>query len=190
MPGSINLDFETLVPWSLGGLTKDFSDWIQQDQEISEISKTGVLSSPRFQKLLARTIGEELSHSLALLVCITSIIFNKGQHTSYIRFPSKDLRIIRARAAKGVLQHLEKALKPAALEKAARSRAQLEALFMLVFGTIIAAGYFQEWKEVNTPLHAGFRPMLLIEFSLLSHLKKQRSSKTHKSNLCVFWHIT
>ena len=54
---------------------------------------------------------------------------------------------MRTNAAKQVLLALEKRLKPGALEKAGNSREQLEGLFMLVFGTIIATGYFQEWKN-------------------------------------------
>ena len=133
------LRFKEVVHWDVDALCTDFATWMTADttQPVAT-SRVGVLSSMQCQKLLFGYLNDDLCKYLPLLVRTSSLLYNR-QDSPHPCYTYEQLSSARSLLGNELLINLETALKPIALSK--KSKQQLEALFLIVFGTIIAVVY-------------------------------------------------
>lgn len=112
-----------------------------QNSEPASTSRVGILSSSKLEHLLDNLVDKGLRRAFKLLIESSSVLYNHDGDTDFYwkSYSLADLANIRSIAGTLVLQHLERALKNLALAK--YSLRELKALFLIVFGTIIAVGY-------------------------------------------------
>ena len=133
------LRFKQAVNWDIDALCTDFATWMTADSaQPAATSRVGVLSSMQCQLLLCRYLNGDLCTYLPLLVRTSSLLYNR-QDSSHPRYTYEQLSSARSLLGNELLKHLKTALKPTSLSK--NSKQQLEVLFMVVFGTIIAVIY-------------------------------------------------
>ena len=133
------LHFEEAIHWDIDVLCKDFAAWMTADNDQpATISRVGVLSSMQCQRLFCRYSNDDMCTYLPLLVLSSSLLYNR-QGPPHPRYTYECLSSARSVLGNELLKHLETALKPASLSK--MSKQQLEVIFMVVFGTIIAVVY-------------------------------------------------
>ena len=133
------LRFKEVVHWDVDALCTDFATWMTADttQPVAT-SRVGLLSSMQCQKLLFGYLNDDLCKYLPLLVRTSSLLYNR-QDSPHPCYTYEQLSSARSLLGNELLINLETALKPIALSK--KSKQQLEALFLVVLGTIIAVVY-------------------------------------------------
>ena len=135
----IELRFKEEVHWDVDALCINFATWMTADNaQPAATSRVGVLSSMQCQRLLCRYLDNDLCIYLPLLVRTSSLLYNL-QDSPHPCYTYEHLSSARSLLGNELLKNLETALKPTALSK--NSKQQLEVLFMVVFGTIIAVVY-------------------------------------------------
>ncbi|KAK0506900.1 hypothetical protein JMJ35_010600 [Cladonia borealis] len=128
-----------VVHWDVSALCTDFATWMTADNaQPAATSRVGVLSSMQCQRLLCRYLDDDLCIYLPLLVRTSSLLYNR-QDSPHPCYTNEHLSSARSLLGNELLKNLETALKPTALSK--NSKQQLEVLFIVVFGTIIAVIY-------------------------------------------------
>ena len=133
------LHFKEVVHWDVSALCTDFATWMTADNaQPAATSRVGVLSSMQCQRLLCRYLDDDLCIHLPLLVRTSSLLYNR-QDSPHPCYTNEHLSSARSLLGNELLKNLETALKPTSLSK--NSKQQLEVLFMVVFGTIIAVVY-------------------------------------------------
>ena len=140
--GDVQLAFESEVWWDLDALTFDSACWMShQNSEPASTSRVGILSSSKIEHLLENLVDRGLRRAFKLLTESSSVLYNHDGDTDvyWKSYSLTDLANVRSIAGTLVVQHLERALKNLALAK--YSLRELKALFLIVFGTIIAVGY-------------------------------------------------
>ena len=131
--------FKEVVHWDVSALCTDFATWMTADNaHPAATSRVGVLSSMQCQRLLCRYLDDDLCIYLPLLVRTSSLLYNR-QDSPHPCYTNEHLSSARSLLGNELLKNLETALKPTSLSK--NSKQQLEVLFMVVFGTIIAVVY-------------------------------------------------
>lgn len=152
----MKLDFESEVLWDLDAMVSEFACWMSQKHALpASTSRVGILSSIKFTQLVRTLADEDLTRTFRLLVESSSVIYNyEGQPDIYWKdYYTDDLESIRSFAGTSVLRHLERVLSNIAL--AENSLKEMKALFLILFGTIIAVGYSRPAghnQEVSTPI--------------------------------------
>ena len=137
-------------------MVSEFAGWMSQGHALpASTSSVGILSFAKFTQLVRTIADEELTRVFRLLVESSSVIYNHdGQRDICWKDYDKDnLENIRSFAGTSVLRHLERVLSNIAL--AETSLKEMKALFLILFGTIIAVGYSQSVghnEEVSTPM--------------------------------------
>jgi hypothetical protein len=123
-------------------------------------SKVGILCSPGVEKLLQAQVGPELSSSFQqmLLACSTAYIQDKGVRICGLS--EEELQQISSLAGESVLSSLEILLTSAALEKRAGSHEYLQALYLILLGTVLAVGYTQLPERALTTSDASVSTQL------------------------------
>jgi hypothetical protein len=84
-------------------------------------------------------IPDVVCEQFRLLVYTSSLLYNLGSGVSHSGCTPLELRITRSHAGTALLENLEKLLRPADLAKAVPEK--LRAIFLVLFGTILAVGY-------------------------------------------------
>jgi hypothetical protein len=137
---TIALGFASMVTWNLDSLTSDVVQWLN-DPSASRTSKVGVLSSPTFLNIVNSCgFGDiEFGAVFQKVMYTETLIYTNGHEWNRPSFTIEDLKMIGALSGQQWLKLLEKQLKPHIL--ASRTKEQLQLLFLLVFGTILAVGY-------------------------------------------------
>jgi len=88
-----------------------------------------------------------------LLACTTA--YNQDESVDGTQFSDEELQQITSVAGEYVLASLERRLTPAELEKCAGSLEYLQALFLILLGTILAVGYMQPIQDMPTSVNAS-----------------------------------
>ena len=136
----VQLASEGIVHWNINAISSDFAHWMSDEQlEPPSTSRVGILSTWTFERLISSHVDKSLCKYLRLLIGSASILYARGSQASYADCNSTDLRKIRSFAGSKVLQSLETALGNSSL--AGASDEKLKALFLVLFGTIVAVGY-------------------------------------------------
>ena len=154
--GDVQLAFESEVLWDLEVLVSEFAGWMSQKHALpASTSRVGILSSAKLTQLIRPIADEDLTRTFRLLVESSSVLYNyDGQpDISWKDYYQDDLENIRSYAGTSVLRHLERILSNIAL--AETSLKEMKALFLIVFGKIIAVGYSRPVvhnQEVSIPI--------------------------------------
>jgi hypothetical protein len=138
---AITLSFDSHIIWTLKGLTEDVVKWLN-DTSISSTSKVGMLSSPKLQALIEPFIGSRICSDFQTMLYAQSVAYT-GTPAETIRIYSasevEQLVQLAAISGHSLILQLDRTLTPATL--ATYSQDGLRALFLILFGTILAVGY-------------------------------------------------
>lgn len=154
--GDVQLAFESEVLWDLDAIVFEFACWMSHEHALpASTSRVGILSSAKFSQLVRTIADEDLTRAFRLLVESSSVLYNHDGHLDiyWKDYYKDDLEHIRSFAGTSVLRHLERVLSNIALAEA--SLKEMKALFLILFGTIIAVGYSQSVghnEDVSTPI--------------------------------------
>ncbi len=155
--GDVKLAFESEILWDLDAMVSEFAGWMSHKHSLpASTSRVGILSSAKFAHLVSTLADEDLLRTFRLLVESSSVLYNyEGQPDIYWRdYPMNILKSIRSFAGTSVLRHLERVLSNKAL--AETSLKKLKALFLIIFGTIIAVGYSRPvGHNLEVSTHSG-----------------------------------
>jgi hypothetical protein len=168
---TIALDFASMVTWNLDSLTDDVVQWLN-DPSASQTSKVGILSSPTFLNIVNSCgFGDTKFGAVFQKVMYTeTLIYTNGHEWDRPSFTIEDLKMIGALSGQKWLELLEKQLKPHIL--ASRTKEQLQLLFLLVFGTILAVGYTGP-LEFENPKYVCRRCMISINAADMVYLGRE-----------------
>ncbi len=139
MLSSVFLEFDDQVEWDVTALSKDWALWMSQNQRVPTMSKVGIMSSLRFQQLLNPWIPTKLGSYFRLMMHTSSIVYNHGPKDCYCGISFENFYALRSHAGTNLLIGLEDLLRPAELAKAPMEK--LRAIFLILFGTILAVLY-------------------------------------------------
>jgi hypothetical protein len=151
---SIELNFPLDFEWSLNSLSQHVSSWLVNPAR-SPTSKVGILCSTGFQRLIQAQVGLDLSHSFQQMLLACTTAYNQDKSVDTSQFSDEELRQITSLAGECVLASLERMLTPVALEKCKGSLEYLQALFLILLGTILAVGYMQPIQDTRNLANAS-----------------------------------
>jgi hypothetical protein len=134
---TISLEFSTLVTWNLGRLVDDVVNWLNNPM-LSETSKVGILSSPQFLDLVKPSV-EDVTTDFHCMIYAISLAYTQPTAPDRHHLNIPELLQIGSMAGHQFLKSLDKRLKPQHLKDC--SKDELQSLFLLVIGTILAVGY-------------------------------------------------
>lgn len=144
----VKLAFELLVWWDLDAISFDFACWMTHEHIApASTSRVGILSSPKFENLLDNLACQEMRRTFRLLTRSSSSLYNRGDDRGWKEHLPDDMFSIRSFAGTLLLQHLEKALSSRDLSNS--SLPELKALFLILFGTVIAVGYSESFVQTH-----------------------------------------
>jgi hypothetical protein len=106
-----------------------------------------------------------------LLACTTSYIQDKSVRNC--QFSDEELQQISSLAGECVLSSLERKLTPAELERCAGGVEYLQALYLVLLGTILAVGYMQPFEESSTIAHASVSNWVSLSFAFCTQNHKR-----------------
>ena len=137
---NVQLDFHSEFYWDLDTITRDFAQWMSNQQLTpTSTSRVGILSSFNLTRLLSTFVSGDMSQNFRLFVETSSALYNRGFQQEYAGYNPIDLWRIRSFAGNKVLERLQRVLNNNALSRA--SLFELKALFLILFGTIVSVGY-------------------------------------------------
>lgn len=110
-------------------------------------SAIGILSSFRLKQLLEEWLGTDMASTLRLFCETSSVLYSHGFGTDPTDHIAKQIRNVQNLAGSKVLELLEVALSKNNLSKS--SPQTLKALFLVLFGTILAVGYSKPTADCN-----------------------------------------
>ena len=134
----IILDFASKITWDLEVLVNDVVDWLN-DLSVSYTSKVGTLSSHHFLELVKPSVGETISTDFQQMIYAVSLAYTQPTASGKDPLSISELLQVGSLAGHKFLKSLDKKLEAQSLNDC--SRADLQALFLLVIGTILAIGY-------------------------------------------------
>lgn len=112
------------------------------------ISRVGVLCSFNFILRLSDLVPEKLKLHFRLFVELSSVLYCNGAQRDYDSYSRIELSLVQSFLGTKVLKGLGKALASSALAKA--NTHELQALFLVLFGTIIAVSYSEQPRLSDT----------------------------------------
>ncbi len=127
-------------------LVEDVVNWLN-NPTVSETSKVGILSSPQFLNLTQPFLENDTSTQFHHMLCAISLAYTQTTAPDSYHLTIPELYQIGSLAGHTFLKILDKLLKPQHLRNC--SGDQLRAYFLLIFGTILAAGYTQPMAQGN-----------------------------------------
>jgi hypothetical protein len=161
------------------------------------ISQVGAMSSPKFEQLVKPFVGEGPSRDFRCMIYAISLARTQQNSIRNHQFTVAELQTIGSLAGERCLHFLEKKLTPQSL--ASLSKNELQALFLMVVGTILAIGYAQPVAE-SIPFPSNQVGSFLNGIQILAHIlgrmipptqTPHRLSTMPCSNIFVaLWHIT
>ena len=132
--------FAPQIDWNLHDIASNCADWICEGAaDPNSNSRAWMLSSVVVESLLSGILTRDLCKALRVTVGTSFIIYDRGDYPSPNHLSSSYLWIIRAFAGSQVLRKLDAVLNTGKIAKA--SIDELKAIFLLLFGTVIAVGY-------------------------------------------------
>lgn len=105
------------------------------------ISQVGAMSSPEFQELIKPSVGDGISRDFRCMLYAISLAHTQQYSTQRHEYIVIELQTIGCLAGERCLRFLDKKLTPQSL--GSLSRNELQALFLMVLGTVLAIGYAQ-----------------------------------------------
>jgi len=144
----VSLNFDSEITWNLEALVDDTYKWLFTPMA-STSSKVGIFSSPRFIDLIGPTWDDGTHKSFQKMIYAESLAFT--QYTSSWKhiFGIHDLHHFGAMAGQTWLRTLDRELKPQKLNTS--SKEKLQALFLVLIGTILAVNYTRSVIEYSVP---------------------------------------
>ena len=141
---NVEFDFHDELYWDLDTITRDFAQWMSNQQLAPPSrSRVGILSSFKLTRLLSTLVSDNMSQNFRLFVETSSTLYNRGLQQEYAGYNAIELWRIRSFAGDKVLEGLQRVLNNKALSYA--SLFELKALFLILFGTIVSVGYSGQW---------------------------------------------
>lgn len=130
---------EFTVTWDINSLVRVVFDWISNSED-SDISMVGVFSSHHFLQLVGSLLDSTLALNFRRLIYSTSLahVYWSGLHHDH-SLTLQDLHHVSYLAGCDLIDTLDIFLSPQSLAESYIQR--IQALFLLVFGTILAIGY-------------------------------------------------
>lgn len=173
----IQSDVDSNVHWDLEYISKNFAQWLGSPYvSPASFSRVGILCSFKLIHLLSDFLPEILIQHFRLLMETSSILYYNGNPCGYAEYSHIDLCLVRSFLGTKVLNGLEKALASTALAKATVH--ELQALFLMLFGTIIAVSYSDQWS---------FSDMVSISFCQANC--QYRPVSTESAKITVFMSV-
>jgi hypothetical protein len=160
---TITLNFRSQITWNLPALVLELVEWLNTPQ-LSTTSKVGLLSYPSFLDLVEPYVGAEISISFQRMLYAESLAYTQPTSDEKHHLSVPELQQIGAVAGHNVLTFLDLKLKSDSLRSA--SKHDLEAMFLLLVGTILAVGYSNPKMSAENPVSR-----MSLNISLLSDLK-------------------
>ena len=144
-PGCLGLrfiepSFNGPITWDLPTIVLELVEWLH-NPACSTTDKVGLFSSPGFIDLMEPYIGAEVGAYFQGMLYSASLAYTMWENLGKNDFSVKELQQIGATCGHAILSFLDKKLKAEALRACSSEKAHLEALFLLVIGTILAVGY-------------------------------------------------
>jgi hypothetical protein len=137
-PSKITLDFASQITWDLEVLVNDVIDWFN-DSSLSNISKVGTLSSPQFLELIKPSMNENISTDFQRMIYAISLAYTQSTTSGKYPLGISELLQVGSLAGHQFLKILDKKLEGQFLNDC--SHDDLQTLFLLVTGTILAISY-------------------------------------------------
>jgi hypothetical protein len=116
----------------------DMMNWLNGSQDF-EISKAGLLSSPKFLSLVQSFIGLKGSSEFQRMLYAQSLAYTQQTSTDKHYLSIAELQQIAGLAGQSFLVDFDWMLRPEFLASCSKNR--LQALLLVTFGTILAVGY-------------------------------------------------
>ncbi|KAG4443885.1 hypothetical protein IFR05_000651 [Cadophora sp. M221] len=161
---SISLEFGSQVTWDLGVLVDDIVDWLNNPR-LSKTSKVGTLSSPRFLELVGESSGPKAGSLFQQMIYAISRAYTRNDGPL---LTAEELHQFGSMAGHDFLRCLDEKLKPMSLARCSHS--DMRALFLWVFGTILAVGYAEPSSSTTMQEHAlTFKAMQSHLCQILAH---------------------
>lgn len=132
------MSFSSQISWDLEALVKEVTYWLSGLND-TNTSKVGTLSSPRFLNLIRKSIGHRGSLNFQRMLYAESLAYIQPVSSNKHFLTVLELQQIGAICGQEVLSILDSRLRPQALAKS--SKPDLEVLFLVIVGTILAASY-------------------------------------------------
>lgn len=147
--------------WNVHDLCSEFVLWMfDQDARPGTTSLVGILSSLAFERLISPFVPRGIIMHLRPFIELTAFLYSSGGRSSYANRRPSDLWRLHAYLGSKVLQCLNKVLNNTSLEKS--TLGELQAIFLVLFATLIAVGYSRRWNRVEvSPPDRGMRSMLI-----------------------------
>jgi hypothetical protein len=146
----ISYSFALEVTWDLSALVSDIVEWLN-DATTSKTSKVGTLSSPQFLDLV-KTINKNMMTNFHRMIYAESLAYMQADIQDKYLLSAFELHQIGAIAGHKFLNFLGERLEPQALESC--SHKDLQVLFLLTVGIILAVGYTRPISSHLTVLSA------------------------------------
>jgi hypothetical protein len=178
-PAPLFLEFADQVKWDLKSLVDDAMAWLNS-QEASAVSKVGTLSASQFMDLMNPYVGQETISNFQRIIYSQSIFCTElpALEQNQLLFELQELQQIGAMAGHQCLKYLDRKLKPQCL--ALYSLDDLRALFLFLFGTIIAVGYARP-----TIKHPDFPSEVSTRSTECQHGSPEDRMKAGSEKLCM-----
>jgi hypothetical protein len=141
---SVELAFAEHVKWDVGSFAETCAKWIS-NPDMTGISQVGAMSSPQFQNLITPLVGDAISREFRCMVYAMSLAHTQQGATKKQQYTLLELQIMGLTAGEQFLPFLERQLSPQSL--ANRSRYELQVIFLMIVGTILAIGYARPTVE-------------------------------------------
>jgi hypothetical protein len=156
----------------------------------SDTSKVGTLATPQFSKLVERSLDQASRTNFQRMMYAISLAYTQPTAPENHLLDPIDLYQIGSVAGHSLLKVLDKKLKPESLKKC--SEDDLQALFLLVVGTILTVGYTEldgSQYDSSGDANGGFRNQLSFSASQQNAKNASTSAQEYgframKSHLC------
>jgi len=165
-PGCLGLrfiepSFNGPITWDLPTIVLELIEWLH-DPACFTTSKVGLLSSPRFIDLMEPYIGAEVGVNFQRMLYAESLAYTQRTTFKKHDLTIEELQQIGAVGGYAILAFLDKNLKAEALRSCSKEKARLEALFLLVIGTILAVGYTSPYRSCDGTMGGVSQSMLYL----------------------------
>ncbi|PMD33109.1 hypothetical protein L207DRAFT_639814 [Hyaloscypha variabilis F] len=154
----VQLGFLDHLTWEIDPFTEECARWIS-DPDLNNICQVGVMSSLQFQTLIKASVGEAASNDFQSMIYAISLAHTQPKTGAKHMYTALELQGIGSLGGERLLSFLEKRLTAQSL--GTLSKNELQVLFLMIVGTILAIGYAQPVTE-SPP----FPPMESDESSL------------------------
>ncbi|KAH8748730.1 hypothetical protein F5882DRAFT_386889 [Hyaloscypha sp. PMI_1271] len=151
--GSIILESASEITWNLSTIVDDVAAWLN-NTKVSPSSKVGILSSPNFMELIKPCVGHDTMLSFQRMLYSQSLAYLRLATEDKYRINVLELRQIGAITGQGFLKFLDSKLRPQSLASCAKE--EIQTLYLLVIGTVLAVGYSSSVAEMLGPLTQSY----------------------------------